>query len=98
VFLVLFLAHPYLLTLPGRIGEFRFEHGLRVGMTRVRVQQLWNQTGDGSDPTDEGSNTLGFSFTDFGTLCIEGGQHYSVRLDKSMRVQSWSEEPWNRVC
>ena len=98
VVLVILFAHPFVIGLPGRVGEARFERSLRPGMSRDQVVRLWNETGDRSEVTNDGPNTLGFSFVDFGTICVLGGSHVSVRFDKAMLLQSWRETPWSKHC
>jgi hypothetical protein len=76
---VLFFAHPYLLGLPGRIGEQRFENGLRIGMSVDDVTKLASATGGDTE----------FNFKDKITICDVEGDSVGVSFDKAGHVRSW---------
>lgn len=93
VALTLVTFHPWILGLPGRIGEIQFERSLHSGMSRTEVAALITSTGgDGWI----GSDTV--RYIDQSTLCVSDGHEYLLNYDQSGRLMSWRVELWDVAC
>ncbi len=98
IILLLLLIHPWLFGLPGRLQEYRFQHGLKPGMTKDQVSRLWASTGVQDGPVPDQYNGLHFLSVDWATLCDDRGQDIWVFFDRQKHVQSWNTSPYRTGC
>jgi hypothetical protein len=93
---MLVVVHPWILGFPGRIQEWRFQAGLHRGMTRAKVLELANATGNESYTEDNGNvDVMGI---DVATICIETGKKWIVQFDDSGRATTWNVVPNGSGC
>ncbi len=110
VVVILFFVHPYLLGLPGRVHELKFEHQLHRGLSRAEVLRLSEQTGGqrgfpGNVVSDferaraeTKSGVELFWFMDQGTVCITSGNLYHLHFDRTNRLMGWTTSRWSDTC
>lgn len=91
--IILFLTHPWLFGLYGRVLENRFQHEVKPGMTKAQLVQLWSESGSAPPPWYDD-----YIFVDWETFCFESGKQFQVKFDADMRVKSWTERPWVIGC
>jgi hypothetical protein len=103
VYLALLFAHPYILGLPGRIAEARFQKAIRPGMTRSELQRLADEYGGrgllgGPLHAERSSGLLIVSFTDSVTFCIVGGKEYDFYFRPDSTLTEWKTRAWANAC
>ena len=99
----LFLVHPFLLGVPGFLGEMAFQRGLHAGMSPKQVIQLRDSTAGNDHGPSLGRIDLNPQLTpafymDWGTACATGGRVYWVHYDAVGHVDSWIAKRWYGGC
>jgi hypothetical protein len=95
----LFFAHPFLLGLDGRIGEYRFRRDLRVGMSRSKSVALARHLGAPSWGIGLGADSALVQFVDFSTpLCESSGKSFELSFDNRSRLLNWTVADWTTAC
>jgi len=104
--IALFFGHPYLLGLPGRIAESRFQSHIRSGMKCADVVRLANVYG-GKGPQREDlspywhcitDQPLGVEFVDFTTLCISDGKDFTFTFRPDKTLEGWTVADSGSAC
>ncbi len=97
--------HPYLLGLSGRIGEFRFQRSLAVGMPRAAALQAghklggWDDSVDsGDEPKDDVTRIVRVRFIDAVTFCVTGGSEFDLTFSPQWRLEDWETQRWSVAC
>lgn len=99
--IALFLLHPLLVGIPGRIDSFRFGRHLSYGQPSDEVEKLRNATSpeNGRLPFSESyGSPVVIRYMTWGSFCIEGGEQYALVFDSEQRLRSWSVEDWTDGC
>ncbi len=101
ILVVLFLSHPWLLGLPGRIASIRFANGLHVGMSQDQVQLLEDKIESRSAQEDMNYGPEAprdVNFATWGTLCVTRGIQYILYYDETQHLTSWKIRDWGDSC
>ena len=96
IFVGVVFGHQWMLGLPGRIGELRFQSALRPGMTIAQATDLASSVG--GDPSNGAPNTMTIRFVDNTTFCFSGGNEYTIQFDDHQLLKSWKSKPWTNFC
>ena len=94
--ITLFFVHPWLLGFPGRVQEWRFELGVRKGMTRAQVLSLMKRTG--SDPNIDSNGDIEASYWDAYTICVASGTRFTVLFDDKGHAVDWFASSVGDAC
>lgn len=93
---VLVLFHPFILGLPGRIGEALFLAQVNKGMNESQLFALMTRTG--GDGPGFGKRWPGVGYMTVGTICIAAGDVIYVALDSKGHPSSWYVDQWHDQC
>jgi hypothetical protein len=105
-YLALLFLHPYIVGLPGRIAEMEFGSEVHSGMTEPEIVQLARKYGGrapfgtvaGESTHELYSGTVIVRFVDVVTLCVEGGNNYTLYFSPDGRLTESKVTRWESAC
>jgi hypothetical protein len=97
----LIAGYFWVLGLPGRVAESKFEQGLNRGMSPSQVRSLKDATHgqevadyDSSDP----AGSIEVRFVDSVSICVGSGKTFHILFDDQNRLRSWRVSRWVDSC
>ena len=96
--IALLVLHPFLLAIPSRIGEWRFERAVYIGMQESAVIALARDTGANQDSLYIKGNEIVLWYPHAETICASVGNEYILHFGRLGNLLGYTEQQYSSYC